>query len=287
MKSKTLLKVAISASLGALIGVSLGKYVSDHPFFLTLFALFGALCAFVLTRPKDFFLDIKNSMKIRFESRRRSKEIFRKRYEPLKEEHKLYRRNERLESSCVMFVLFWSLSPLVLISMEDESWTVFFQVIFAILAVISIVAFFSASAFCSAKDFVNNHHDIFTSQKDQRIRIEKLKRKVKSRKILFLKFAFMPLMAVWLPIKYFSFWTKSMAIIFAKACRVIVASEGWSAAMGAVLGFFVGWLNGRDEFLAMACGAIFGGCFYVLTMFLLKFLPDPDSEFPSPIQVKG
>lgn len=271
----------LASAFGALVAVSLGNYVSSN--WLVLWGMIGAFIGFVSVGPKEFFvqmhrefISVREIHRIRkaqrIEEERRLKETL----APFAEHIQLEIKKSKYRFLDFVAFTSWLGVALVITLAGTLGLKVTLTLVgVSFTATIMLMALiFGVASYHTYYEFVLPRYASNSVPDD---RLQQLIASVESERKSFMVSLTLPL---W-PILHVGFLLRSAVLILSKTCAAIVSFERWTAVIGSIGGFIVGWGYGHSEIIAMFAGAFIGGATYALSKTLLQFLPDPQNTWPS------
>jgi hypothetical protein len=293
------LKMAIACAVGALLALSLGKHVSDATPALVVWGAIGAFAGFVLCGPKKFFQSISVEWKDSQERRERLLEAERRQ----KREHHwlskacaLRKRLTRLDGWTLAIVLIYILALVLSFSalvLAREMGTLgLFSVYMKVLvsgALWLVIQFMEydlqitnrlsvTTLMCIERGGGTAWYPVTTPLSRKEV-VRALCKEIRSRKAISKRMCYAPfalLIFAWWAARHASELVLIVGIILARICRRVATLERWCSAVGALVGYVVGFSFGRSEVFTMFVGAGVGVGLRFAAKHLLPLLPDPD-----------
>lgn len=269
----------LASAFGAVVAVTLGSYVSDHPIALILWGLIGAFVGFVSVGPRQFVIEWQKKYcvyMVQWKTKKAQRMSQRKEDDALLREHSEYVEMMRLKamyrSATSVGIYFWL--NLVLIFFQIK--LTLLDLVFASLVALTVthLLWFITGGLNDDVTLVRIIREMGGVTITKNLSGTSLS--LRHSKIVFLKVVFWPAwLLVWCVINP-KFLLGCLLTITHNTCKLVASLGRYSAMFGAVAGFAGGWMYGRDIKLAGLVGAIAGGGIYLVaisTELLLHLFP--------------
>jgi len=296
-----ILKVILASSFGALVSISLGKYVSDQSGLLILWAILGAFVGFLSVDPLEFCRKFKGVLLEKIEEHK-CKLI----------ENRLFREACLIQVKglfvslgimCSILLWFYPVASvtcfLLFTGMGNEFIHDFSLLYFYIsLICLTLMSFAWIRDFSGSTDF-SHFVDIYNFSDSSEFYKVHLKDRLDDNVVVFKKCLFLH-REIGKYLKQFSkeafiflSWVKTNGSAIGKiliysfmiTCYVISSVHRWNAVIGSISGFIIGWISGRSEIIGMISGGAFGALIYLVTSYVASKIPKDGIVFPELVPV--
>jgi hypothetical protein len=283
---KTMIRIMLASAIGALVSIELGTHLGSSSYALVAWACIGALLGFMLVRPKEFFVTLIRESQASVQARRNARREAREEAQRLPEHFDLLRQNDFLIPLALSTMCFWAISgvtyllmfmdptPQVLQAFVVHSTLVAYGVLVVLLSLWTLTRDMNHAYQCF--EMQDYHYELDDNQL-----LERLRSSNQWAKTMMFRAALGPIWIAWWIISHPKFVGYYGLLAFAKACGVVVSLERYTAAVGAVGGYIVGWSTGQSGLIGMLAGAVAGGGAFALAKLFLRLLPDPTEDWPS------
>jgi hypothetical protein len=259
---------------------------------LSICAILGGLCGFILVAPVVFAKEFKAFWRKQMKRLRDDHEASLARARKEREEHP-YRLlvQEMIEKNSFLFgvnfvlLLGWFLvAVLFFVGFTYYPW-----VVVGWLGISALILLSSHSTYSYTQDDETLAKEDLVRYTEHNTELKQLAKSLLILPITICILTYKALLGIFLGIFWclcnLGFFAKLFLLTLAITFEAVASLNRYLAALGAIVGCIVGWSSGKNEWVAMFVGGLVGNGIYFLLRLVLRILPDPKTPWPTPVKV--
>ncbi len=293
MNANMTLRRFIAGALGALIGLELCKLSNGNLVALTIFTLLGGLAGFILVAPVVFAREFKASWRAYVKKLKAESDAAIEHARKERDEHpfRLLAQKMIKKNSCLFALNFTIVFGWFLVGVLFYIGFAHYHLVFIGWAGMAILILMASSP---SREYKVDNEEVakqdFESYAEQNAELKQIRKAVLILPISVCIWTYKAVRGILRALLWclcnLKFLGKSFVLVLAITCSAVASLNRYLAAIGAVVGCIVGYTQGKNEWLAMACGGLVGNGICFLLRLFLKILPNPNSAWPEPVKVK-
>jgi len=276
-------KRVLAAAFGALVGVSLAKYVSDTIIARIVWGIVSGFVGFIAYKPIVLWQEFQKQKKQLFEY---LGELDKQRHIPSAREiligelYNKHSKNYLMIVPMIFIVIFWVGLPVnFIMCWTDHSQFNMMNHLISVsgLGLLVVLIFMTSN---DDRLLVNSYDSEGWIQR----LIQKENEKFQERKKELLATIFLPIVASYQIAKFFYRNYIALGLMFllalAKACKKVTMFSHWCVVAGSVIGYATGIFFSHNELVAMVVAGLIAEGVYFLALLLEKILPSAQTPWP-------